>query len=59
MLVTSNVPIAAGLSSSSCFVVCGAILGVYAMKSLIDSNSLLQNIIQYEKNLGTACGGMD
>lgn len=59
ILIGYNVPLASGLSSSSSFVVCASILAVFANQSLINSKDLLANIITYERNLGTAIGGMD
>jgi N-acetylgalactosamine kinase len=61
ILVEGNVPIASGLSSSSSFCVCSALLSVYA-NSLTDftrQEDLIGHIIKYERMVGTACGGMD
>lgn len=59
--IDSLVPPAAGLSSSSAFVVCSAVLTAHANKLLneIDQASLAQLTIDAERLAGTACGGMD
>ena len=59
--IDSLVPPAAGLSSSSAFVVCAAVLTAHANNLLkeIDQASLAQLTIDAERLAGTACGGMD
>ncbi|KAL4459930.1 hypothetical protein ABPG74_003456 [Tetrahymena malaccensis] len=59
VLIGGNVPLASGCSSSTSLCVSSSILGVFANKSTIEQSELLENIIKYERSLGTACGGMD
>lgn len=61
ILITGNVPIASGLSSSAAMVVCSAVMTVFAndLNNKINLNSFTENTIEYERKLGTAIGGMD
>ena len=61
VLVSGNVPIAAGLSSSSSLVVCSGIMSLFAnnQSPSIDKFSFVDKLIVCERQLGTACGGMD
>ena len=61
VLVSGNVPIAAGLSSSSSLVVCSGIMTLFAnnQSPLIDKFSFVNKLIVCERQIGTACGGMD
>jgi N-acetylgalactosamine kinase len=61
LLVTGNVPIAAGLSSSSALTVCSALTIAKALgtSGSIKKEELAQTTIDYERSVGTACGGMD
>lgn len=61
VLITGNVPIAAGLSSSAAMVVCSAALTLYAynLQDKIPLKTFTENTIIYERQLGTAVGGMD
>ena len=61
ILVEGNVPIAAGLSSSSSFCVCSALLSLHAngLEPWTHKQELIERIIKYERMVGTACGGMD
>lgn len=60
-MIDSLVPPAAGLSSSSAFTVCTAILTAHANGLLdkIPKGELSQRCVISEKMAGTACGGMD
>ena len=57
----SLVPPAAGLSSSSAFCVCAAVLTAHANGLIkeIDQKTLAELTIKAERMAGTACGGMD
>ena len=61
ILITGNVPIAAGLSSSASLVVCSGFMTLFANKlqSQFSQQTLIERLIKYERSLGTACGGMD
>lgn len=61
MLVTGDVPIAAGLSSSAAMVVCGAVMTAFAnnLETQINLSNFAENTIEFERKLGTAVGGMD
>lgn len=61
ILIESLVPPAAGLSSSSAFVVCTAVTTLHANNVLdqIDQLKLADLCISSERMAGTACGGMD
>lgn len=57
----SRVPIAAGLSSSSAFTVCSALVTMHAndMIDKIHKGDLSKMCTIGERLAGTACGGMD
>jgi galactokinase len=61
ILIESLVPPAAGLSSSSAFVVCAAVTTLHANNAIdqIDQLTLADLCITAERMAGTACGGMD
>jgi galactokinase len=61
ILIDSNVPPAAGLSSSSAFTVCSAITTAHANGVLdqIPKDQMANLTITSERMAGTACGGMD
>jgi len=61
ILIDSNVPPAAGLSSSSAFTVCSAITCAHANGILnkIPQQQLADLTVKAERMAGTACGGMD
>jgi N-acetylgalactosamine kinase len=61
ILIDSHVPPAAGLSSSSAFVVCTAVTTAHANGVLdkIPQKMLADLTINAERQAGTACGGMD
>lgn len=61
MLIDSLVPPAAGVSSSSAFVVCAAVLTAHVngMQDKIPKGDLSNLCVLSERNAGTACGGMD
>lgn len=60
-LFTGNIPTASGLSSSSALTVCSAMAFVKALglEDKITKNELARATINYERSVGTACGGMD
>jgi galactokinase len=59
--VDALVPPAAGLSSSSAFTVCAALLTTHANNLMkeVDQKSLAELTVAAERLAGTACGGMD
>lgn len=61
LLITGNVPFESGLSSSSALTVASALAFVRAfdMTETVSKNSLALATINYERKVGTACGGMD
>ena len=61
VFIDSNVPMEAGVSSSSAFTVCTAILSLHANGFLdkFDRTKLANYIINGERLVGTASGGMD
>ena len=61
VMITGNVPIASGLSSSSSLVVCSGTMGLVALDlhNKINKKVFVENLVKYERMLGTACGGMD
>ena len=61
IMIDSHVPPASGLSSSSAFTVCAALvmLHVYNLREKVSKEKLSELCIQAERKAGTACGGMD
>jgi N-acetylgalactosamine kinase len=61
MLVAGNVPFASGLSSSSALTVVSALAmsAVFEINNVISKAQLAETTINYERSVGTACGGMD
>jgi N-acetylgalactosamine kinase len=61
LLVTGNVPFASGLSSSSALTVVSALAMsvILNIHSNIFKSQLAETTINYERSVGTACGGMD
>lgn len=60
-MIDSHVPPAAGLSSSSAFVVCTSLLASHANNLIgkIEKKELSERCVLSERSAGTACGGMD
>ena len=61
IFIDSIVPPAAGLSSSSAFTVCSALVAMHAngLTNKIPQTKLADLCVQAERMAGTACGGMD
>lgn len=61
VLIDSHVPPAAGVSSSSAFTVCAAVVTMHAnnMHLAIPKGDLSKMCVTAERMAGTACGGMD
>ena len=61
VLIDSHVPPAAGVSSSSAFTVCAAVVTMHAnnMHEVIPKGDLSKLCVSAERMAGTACGGMD
>jgi N-acetylgalactosamine kinase len=61
ILVTGNVPFASGLSSSSALTVVSALAmsAIFGIHTTISKAQLAETTINYERSVGTACGGMD
>ena len=61
MLVTGNVPFSSGLSSSSALTVVSALtmVEIAEISNNITKFELAETTINYERSVGTACGGMD
>jgi N-acetylgalactosamine kinase len=61
ILIDSHVPPAAGVSSSSAFTVCAAVLTMHAnnLHETIPKGDLSKMCVTAERMAGTACGGMD
>ena len=61
ILIDSHVPPAAGVSSSSAFTVCAAIVTMHAnnLGEVIPKGDLSRMCVTAERLAGTACGGMD
>ena len=61
IMTESTVPIAAGVSSSSALTVVAAIATLYAnnLHKSIGRQELTNRVIDFERQVGTACGGMD
>jgi N-acetylgalactosamine kinase len=61
VLISSTVPIDAGLSSSAAFSVSSTLvpLMVYGLRDKYTRSEMVQHIINYERSVGVACGGMD
>jgi N-acetylgalactosamine kinase len=60
-LVTGNIPYSSGLSSSSALTVAGALatLKLFNLESQFSKFDIANATINYERSVGTACGGMD
>ena len=61
ILIDSHVPPAAGVSSSSAFTVCSAVVTMHAngLHKRIEKGDLSKLCVAAERMAGTACGGMD
>ena len=61
VLIDSHVPPAAGVSSSSAFTVCAAVVALHAnnLHKTIPKGDLSKLCVTAERMAGTACGGMD
>ena len=61
LVMDSSVPLAAGVSSSSAFSVCSTLvpLMLYAQQHIYTRADMIENIINYERSVGLAGGGMD
>jgi len=61
VLIDSHVPPAAGVSSSSAFTVCAAVVTMHVnnMHQTIPKGDLSKMCVAAERMAGTACGGMD
>jgi len=61
VLISSTVPIDSGLSSSAAFSVSSTLvpLTVYGLRDKYTRTEMCQHIIDYERSVGVACGGMD
>jgi N-acetylgalactosamine kinase len=61
ILISGNVPLAAGLSSSSSFTVCTALMGLFANNLHQEKEKVhyIEDIIAAERMTGMAGGGMD
>lgn len=58
-MVTGNVPLSSGLSSSSALTVCMGITTVQLYDGKPNALELVNCLIHHERLAGTACGGMD
>jgi N-acetylgalactosamine kinase len=61
ILIDSNVPVAAGLSSSAAFSVSSTLvmIAMCGLRLQYGLKEMVPRIIQYERTVGVACGGMD
>ena len=61
LLVTGNIPCASGLSSSSALTVAGALscIKILNLEKNFAKFDIANATINYERSVGTACGGMD
>ncbi len=61
IMTESSVPIAAGVSSSSALTVVASIATLYAneLHKSLERQELTNRVIDFERQVGTACGGMD
>jgi galactokinase len=60
VLIEGNIPWAAGISSSSAFSVCSAMVSHFSNKAKnIEKEEFIERCIRYEREVGTASGGMD
>lgn len=61
LLITGNLPVASGLSSSASLVVCSGILSLQAneLNNKFEKKEFIDRLIMYERECGTASGGMD
>ncbi|MDR3548598.1 MAG: galactokinase family protein [Candidatus Pacebacteria bacterium] len=60
-LIYSSVPVESGLSSSAAFSVASTLvpLMVYGFREKYTRTEMIPNIVEYERSIGVACGGMD
>lgn len=58
-MVSGNVPVNAGLSSSASLVVCSGFAVVTALNLHPVPTEFVDNLVKFERLAGTACGGMD
>lgn len=60
ILIEGNIPWASGISSSSAFCVCSALVAHYANRvKRISNEEFVERCIKFEREVGTASGGMD
>ena len=61
VLISGDLPVCSGLSSSSSFMITVALMTLYinGLEKRIDKPTLIERAIKYEQSLGIACGGMD
>jgi N-acetylgalactosamine kinase len=61
IMITGNVPLGSGLSSSAALVVCSALASYYAncQNGKRDTENFIEECIRRERDCGVACGGMD
>ena len=61
VLISSTVPIDSGLSSSAAFSVSSTLvpLTLYGLRDKYTRSEMVQHIVDYERSVGVACGGMD
>eukprot|EP01016_Furgasonia_blochmanni_P033948 TRINITY_DN3609_c0_g1_i2.p1 TRINITY_DN3609_c0_g1~~TRINITY_DN3609_c0_g1_i2.p1 ORF type:complete len:568 (-),score=147.00 TRINITY_DN3609_c0_g1_i2:147-1850(-) len=61
VLISGNLPVAAGLSSSASFMGAVAVIALVAndLQNKIKKHRIIENLIKYERLLGINCGGMD
>lgn len=61
VLISSTVPINSGLSSSAAFSVSSTLapLMIYNLRDTYTRSDMIGHIVDYERSVGVACGGMD
>jgi N-acetylgalactosamine kinase len=61
ILIDSVVPLSAGLSSSAASSVSSTLvpLTVYGLREKYTRTEMIDHIVEYERSVGVACGGMD